>query len=520
MHRSTISWTAVLASALVGCASAPPAPQQAPPPAERVESSTPPEVAQEYARAWVQTTRLIRARNFGEAYPRLSDLMSSSMFEQLPSEERHTWVSAAAALAREGEDFKHAQPLFVIASELPEAGFPDWDGRYDAAVRLQDSEDAVRSITTIARRWPESLGGYDNVHIRRLALGAGDAKAGDDSRMQLLEALYTANWKIDYGVEPSALWSELVRLLMEQGNLQRATEVSRRITEPRGILALRVDNRFDALVRADPARFEMSAAIDRNLTEWQALAQRYPAKLAATCELADRYLDFGRSEESLSLMNEVIERVAQGKPSASVYEDLNEKRNWIYDTRARALMQLGRWSEAERESRQAAALLEEGHPNVSNAINLAFFYVGFGRSSEALKALGPRLVKGSDVSSYGAMQVRFVLHAAALARKDARAARESLDYMREHQSDAVKTYEESLLVAGNLNEAAGLLTRRLKDPALRAEALADVQEYREPALSPLDRKIREGWRSLRERSDVRAAVAEVGRIEQFPLPPP
>jgi tetratricopeptide (TPR) repeat protein len=473
----------------------------------------------EYARAWVETNRLIRAKKFDQAYPRLSDLMASSLFEELPSAERHTWIYAAAELGRESGDFKHAHPLFVTASELPEAERADWDGRYDVALRLRDTQDAIYAITTLVRRWPESLADYNSTPIRRLAVGFGPARADEESRMKLLEALYAAKWKIDFGVEPSGLWQELARMLVERGRAEQASDVLAHVTDPRGILAVRVDNRFDALVRAQPPRFDVGAVVERNLAEWRAIVAGNPRTLQATSELAARALDYGRYEEALTVTSEALAKLAAGKPSAKVYDDLDSEINWIRDTRAHSLMRLGKGEDAERELRHAASLLEQGQPNVSNTINLAVFYVRRGQASEALRTLGPDLRSGKAVSGYGAMQVRYVLHAAAVEKKDVRAARESLGYMREHQADALSAFQESLLVGNELNEAAELLVRRLEDTELRSDALAEAQEYRESALMPLEKQVREAWRQLRQRDDVRAAIAKVGRIEQFPLPP-
>ncbi|HEV7715994.1 MAG TPA: hypothetical protein VGO53_10380, partial [Steroidobacteraceae bacterium] len=339
-------------------------------------------------------------------------------------------------------------------------------------------------------------------------------------RMRLLEVLYGNNWKVELGAEPSALWREYVRLLIARGDTPKAQEVLRRVTDQRDVLALRVDNRFEALVRADPTWFEVSAAVDRGIAEWQAIAPRFPTKLEPTVELAYRYMDCGRFADALSLTDAAIARVASSGNPKEVYEDLDDMMNWIRDIRADALQKLGRWSEAEPELRRAAALPEAGQPNVSNAINLAFFYVNFSRTDEALKALGPRLASGTGLDPDAAMQVRYLLHAIAVTRKNSKAARESRDYMREHQSDALSIFQEALLVANNMDEAASLAVRRLESPQLRGDMLMEIQEYREPALSPLEKRVRDGWRQLRKRPDVRAAVAKVGRIEQFPLPPP
>lgn len=479
-----------------------------------------PQIAIRYARAWVETNRLIKAGKFNDAYPRLSDLMASALFDELPSSERHTWLQAAARLGAAQEDYKHAHPLFVTASELPEAVREDWEGRYDAALRLRDTEDATQAITTIARRWPVALTEYNNIPIRRLAMGFGQVKADEDSRLALLEALYAAKWKIDFGVEPSGLWQELARILTERGKTDVAADVAGHITDPRDVLALRVDNRFDVLVRAQPQRFEMATLVEQNLTDWRTIAANNPMKLLATSELAARALDFGRYDEALRITDGVLTKVSAKKPSDKLYDDLDNEINWIRDTRAHTLMRLGRWDEAEREMRLAASLLEDGRPNVSNTINFAMYQIRRGRPAEALRTLGPNLRSGKGVSGYGAMQVQAVMHAAAVQTKDAKASKAALDYLREHQIESVGTFQEALLFASREDEAAALVRQRLANREQRSDALVQLQEYRESQLaSTYDKKVRDAWRALRQREDVRAAVAQVGRIEQVPLPP-
>jgi hypothetical protein len=74
-----------------------------------------------------------------------------------------------------------------------------------------------------------------------------------------------------------------------------------------------------------------------------------------------------------------------------------------------------------------------------------------------------------------------------------------------------------LILTNKLDEAASLLIQRLSDPEMRQDALLDVQDYLQVAVSPDDRLIAERWALLRSRQDVVDAVAQVGRIERVPL---
>jgi hypothetical protein len=70
-----------------------------------------------------------------------------------------------------------------------------------------------------------------------------------------------------------------------------------------------------------------------------------------------------------------------------------------------------------------------------------------------------------------------------------------------------------------LDEAAKLLITRLRDPALRSDALVDAQEFLKPVPTPANLVLHERRHALLARKDVRAVVAKYGRTEQFLLPP-
>jgi hypothetical protein len=76
--------------------------------------------------------------------------------------------------------------------------------------------------------------------------------------------------------------------------------------------------------------------------------------------------------------------------------------------------------------------------------------------------------------------------------------------------------QRALAVAGRDDEAAALLLSRLRSPQLRADALLDLQDY-----GVLPRTARDGeWRArrlaLRDRPEIRAVLAQVGKIGRFP----
>jgi tetratricopeptide (TPR) repeat protein len=413
----------------------------------------------------------------------------------------------------ESEAYRVAYPLFKMTSQMSMATEADWSNRFLAAQAMGDRADAMRALTFIARRWPEKLRSLDSVSINRTLFGAEARTDRSDARFQLLEALYAAQWKIDYGFEPSEAWADFARLLLERGDVERATAVSSRITSPRVLLALRVDKRFDPVVHAAPARFDIDKAMAEEVTTLERLSAASPRQLALKYELIYACLEAGRAEHALQLADAIL----SDKSRETAYDDYEDQINWILDARADALRRLGKWREAQHYYEQAAAHPEHGGPNVSNAINLGGLHAEFGRSREALAALGEMVFEDQGISEFGGMQIHHVMLLAALASRDAPAKEDALEFMREHQSAALSTYQKALVDANHMEDAASLLIRRLQDPALRGGALADMQEYRSEAQSPVVRTYEQRWRQIKARSDVRVALAAVGRIEKFSL---
>ncbi len=394
----------------------------------------------------------------------------------------------------------------------------DWDARFVAAFQRGADSEAVDALTVIAQRWPATVARYRDRAILRVVNAIGDSPPEEERRLKLLSALYAAQWKFDYGVEPSQLWSSLVRLLVDRGRIDEARAVVTRIRAPRAVLELRVDKRFDVLRAADRRALDVNLAAEQELADWTRAASSFPRRLDATADMLYAHLNSGKFEEALALADATLARVAAAKSASALYDDPGDALNWIYDYRGHALRALGEWQECELNLQSALAEPEHDQRNVSNAINLASFYMEFGRVDEAVAALGSLADPHSPVTGYGRMQVMDVRHAISLARKDVSGAREALDYLREHRRDAAEAFQTALLRENRTDEAAAFLIERLADKSTRTQALASVQSYPDTPQSPAGKVIGARWVQLLSREDVRSAVAAVGRIEHFSIP--
>jgi hypothetical protein len=453
-----------------------------------------------------------------KSYAMLKERIAVPEFARLEQNRQYMWLHLVVVLGLRANDWEYTHAKSRETTAMPQANKDDWTARFFAASFLEDRKDALYALLNIARKFPEALATYDD---RYTAKFARDILAVSDAfdRRRLLEALYAAKWTFKGGIEPSYFWSELAALYIEKNENDKAKEVAARITSPRTLIAMRVDKRFDALVSAVPDRFDVMAAVDRELAALEQASKASPRLLSLISQRLIALADAGRYEAAVAVSDEILKNARTPEEAAKQYDDAAAQFNWVLDYRAQALQGLGKHDEAEKYLKDAASRLEDGAPNVSNVINLALFYARLGRSREAVATLGDLAKNGEGVSPYGQMQIQLALLQAALASKDAKAARVHLETMRKNEAASPGSLQEALLYANEMEEAARLLIARLKDPVLRSDALSDLQDYQKSLQDPSHRLLQQRWRALRSRPDVQKAIAEVGRVETYPLPP-
>jgi len=469
-----------------------------------------------YRYALQRAMKQVSEDELGDAYPALLGVIRSPVFDQLSSPERHWALFVAGLVALDLDKPAEAHPLLVRACALPEADGDDWVGRLNAARFTDQREDMVVSLTRIARQWPKSLDELIYQVVTETFSYAHQVPNSEAALYELLDALYTAKWTFPDKIEPSFMWRELAAFELDRKQLARAREVVSRVQSGHVVISMRIDRRFDRLRQAVPKSFDVDAAVKNELAMMRAIAQRSPRSMNAIVELTYRQLGAGLYEETLATTAEVLRKIEAAPPKEPPYDDM-DKVIWIYDNKSRALAALQRWSEAEQEVRAAADRKEDGERNVSNVINLAWFYAEAGRSDEALATL---VDMGQSISSYGQMQVHGVRYAAALQKGDTEIANESLAYLVEHRKDSVDMWQWTLVIANRLDDAAAYLIERLRDPVQRAGALNDVQDYNNPPAQEQRAVWNARWRQIRDRADVRKAIDAVGRVEKFSVPSP
>lgn len=472
----------------------------------------------EYEQQWQYSEQDLKAARSAEVYQARLALIESPLFEGLPEEQRHARLLSTGWLGIEQKNFAGAHQLLVRSSGMAGEGAEDWGGRLFAAFDLADLDDATLALTRLAQDWPSRLTGVPSAIVLRTALREAVSQEQQAARFELRLALYHASFKLEYGLAPGGLWGELALDLLQRGRVEEARDIIPSIDAPRAILAMRIDKRFDDLVRLSPTLFDVQAAAQRHIKDYEEAAWRFPRKLDAAVQLSYAYLDAGRYVEARRV---AIAALCRDAKAAAYEDDAETALNWLLDNYARAAVALGKRSEAETALELARLGTENGQMNVSNVINLGAFYADLGQPDKALRVLAEIGVDDSDtlLSPYGRMLFHGVRQAAAIAKGDARLANRELEYLRAHQTDAIGAYQEALLRAGRLEEAAQLLIARLRDPARSRAALSEIQIYSDPPSLPGAVQLRERRRTVADRPDVRQAVDQIGRIESFPVPP-
>jgi tetratricopeptide (TPR) repeat protein len=456
--------------------------------------------------------KLVADKNWPEAIKALHGISEANSFSRLSGDLQHEVLTAAGEAALYHGPPKLAYEYFARATSLPQAGFDDWLGRLLAADKVGNTADSVSTLTVLVQRWPDRSKQFRPRYILNVIDEA--KQSGRDSALPLLHGLYEAHWKLKWDIEPSRPWRDLTLRLVEKGRLAQAIDVAAHITDTYVLISMRADRRFDAVIAANAAQFDIDAAAKRELRAFQAAAESAPESLELQLHLIEALLSQQHYEAALAACDSVVLSIRSTNYPAKLYIDYDEYYIWILDERRELLERLGRSDEAVVQLTAASSLLEDHAGNVSQLINLGQLYCDLNRPKEALEAIGRVVAK---TSRYGTTALESVRLDAASQLGDSVQAARSMQYLEEHRADAPKAYEDALIVANQPDRAAKLLLERLRDKDQRPAVLASVQTYAVPPRTPRKIELEVRWRTVLARQDVHAAIQQVGRVEQYKL---
>jgi hypothetical protein len=440
-------------------------------------------------------------------------LVNAPAFSALSPQEKHAAYILLGAAQYDSKDPAASLATLKIASAMPEATGYDWELRLAAAYDVRDKRDCILSLTELATLAPERL--KELVDSGVFAVTNYASESGRRDLEPLLRALFAAHWRpktIAYTADD--LWFNLARLELERNNQASARDAVEAIARPRVLIQIRSDNRFDAIVAANPTRYEVDVASKNYLHELEDAAKAAPDRLDIVIALAEEMIDLNRASDALELVNDILAKAEPENGKQSKFTDYDEQINWLHNTRAHALWVLHRYDASAREMASGAKLNEGGDINVSQAINLADTYNAMARPNDALAAVE----KLGTLSPYGQMALQEARACAYSQLHDADNLAKVRAYLDSHVADGVRAYVGAMFCINDLDAAAKGVIAELEHPERRDDLLIYMQDYLDvPLGNSFDADQSRKWVMLKNRSDVRAEIAKVGRIERYSL---
>jgi tetratricopeptide (TPR) repeat protein len=454
-----------------------------------------------------------RQDNSAAMFAALQAIIAAPAFANLGTSEQHAALAEAANRASRLKRNEDAESLASRAVELPEQSIYDWRIRLSAAAAVGDTPVEVETLTKIGQLWRSELGQIPTHIILTAAADARDAQLGAARREMLVE-LFDVRLHAADGDEPYQLWRDLSLMLLEQGQRDHAIAVATHVTDPFDVIAMRADNRYKPLLKSGDVLHDPRKAAAAQVERLTGRMQFRPRSLDVVLALLEALMSTGQNQKALDLVSEVTRRVETTSAEATPYDDLDALYAWVLNFQSRALRRLGRFDDAVSSLRRALQWATEKKVDGrgSHALYLAALLCELDRPREALP-----LLPTDGLSPYGKMQLAYVNLMIQTQLGDVAAVEGALVELREQSQHSLWTLQSALAVAGRDDEAGALLLSRLHSPQLRADALLDLQDYPEVPMTAREKEWQARWLALRERPEVRAVLAQVGKIERYPL---
>jgi len=440
----------------------------------------------------------------------LGEVVREKAFVALSEEKRLSVFEFATWCAAEAKDKAAKYRYALEGTRLSGASEYIWHNRF--ALEMNDKRyDAVaETLETMARANRAALNTLKIEWLSRLNRTLRDH--GDTSlRARVLHVLTDGDYRpVDVFLTGDNFKLSYAELLAEQGKTAQATALLERVVEPQHLIDASVDRRLRALVKPG---FDARAVVEARLAQMRDIAAAHPGSMEAVLELANYLRQLGRPEEALA----TLEAAHPDRVHAVTFTDLDDFRNWWWDSLSKTYAMLGRNDEAISAMRKAGAISERGGVNVSQALNLGHLLLELGKPVEALETVSVFDDGKHDIAPYGEMVLRLVRGCALLVLGRAETAKSDLAYAASHEKDSPSAAMTLPLCADDMDAAAAVLIRRLDSPDQHVDALLQFSDYDPPPVGPLLKGPYAKLPELKARADVQAAIARAGGVRRFRL---
>ena len=403
-------------------------------------------------------------------------------------------VSAARRLDRDDV----APPIVASASMVLLA---DAASRRDGAGELAALQRAVAADAPQVTALPPDMYGQT----------IEDLKDDPAARARALDLLRGLDWPTEDGHDQVDNDWALIRaqLAADDGDMTRAGAVLDRASSPHVLMAVAQDRRFAPLWPDMEAagRFDWRKVLETALAKAVEQSSREPANLKRVAYHIDHLRSLGRWDEAIAVGAPVVARLQAGE----AFDDVELSGPMLVTIQAAALSETGRFDEAD-------ALLAKGVTEERLTQNLArgALQLVLDRPAEVLRTVDA--ADASIASPFGQMWLDELRVCAHHQLGDEAAARKALDKLRKAWRDNPSALSGALLCLGREDEAAELMIRRLRDPALRGDALEAFRDARPPpVVTPRNAALDARRRALVARPDVTAVLQQYGRALTVPL---
>ena len=407
---------------------------------------------------------------------------------------------------------------------IADAGLHDVDGlRTDAAESLRVSGESVQLLTAFfalgSRVDPElALSSFERLAVFNPSV----ARTADEDTIWRLLQLFKQNHReaeysrlvlvladLSYGtvMPPDEFQKQAAAILIERGDIKRALECARKVSDRDGLIDILTDRRFEQLwpelERSSGERLEVPARAQ--LARAQSDFKAHPESLPLRLSLMRAYVAMGHLPEAEKLGAEVGRTLEQ-------MMTLSESTAYVIDKDADVLAMLGRRGEADyRRAALLATWTRDRRWVINIAINRLVALFSAHHYQDILRELDRPGNRYQEDSSPYAKQLLRVIRISSLVQLGRRPeALKLIPDLRAHDQDAPAATMDALLIAGMVSEAEKIALADLKDADQRDSIIKSlrISDQAPKSDDPLAEQIRA---RLRARPAVEAAFQKYAR---------
>jgi len=359
--------------------------------------------------------------------------------------------------------------------------------------------------------------GVESAHLGDITILQIAREAKGEPARRYLEALLKKTWRpSDPFMNIDSLWGRLAAIEMDRGDVGAAASALEAIESPASLLTFKVDLTFTKAFDGDASRFDIDQALKRRTEALEAAVKAQPDRLSGVQALSEVYRMANRADEAVKLTQDAISSARASPEGKPLYSDQERQLPWTYLQNGRALWQLGRYEESLKSLERAAHRSSGLGVNAGLNLSLASALVDLNRATDALDETAD--VASTSLSAFGKMVRQRIVACANAQLGRTEEANRALAYLREHASDGAGQLRQALACTADKDELAKVLIAQLLNPDERQDVLGDMQNYpKHPFATAWSTKQRDFFLDVRDRADVKAALAKVGRIESFNL---